>query len=84
MDSWTDKQIQQMIAGGNDASNRFLGARGVEKGREIRSKYNSEPAMLYKEVLKAKVEVSVTFVSISLPDTQIISIQISIIKPRYH
>ncbi len=55
MDSWTPAQLAAMFAGGNDKMNKFLAERGVKKDTPIAQKYNSEVAMLYKEVLKARV-----------------------------
>ena len=62
MDSWTQDQIQLMRLGGNEKCNSFLSkynalckkANGKES--DIHSKYNSAPACLYKDRLKAEVE----------------------------
>lgn len=56
MDSWTPLQLKIMKAGGNDACNSFLQARGVSKNATIQEKYNSDAAALYKEVIKARAE----------------------------
>jgi ADP-ribosylation factor GTPase-activating protein 1 len=49
MDSWTDKQIQMMRAGGNDKCIKFLAQYNVAKNTPIIQKYNTPAAMLYKE-----------------------------------
>lgn len=56
MDSWTEKQLDIMKAGGNDKCNNFLKERGVDPRTPIRAKYESPAAQLYKEVMKARVE----------------------------
>lgn len=56
MDSWTDKQIQQMRLGGNDQFNRFLQQYNVPKTMAILQKYHTPASMLYKDRLSAKVE----------------------------
>lgn len=56
MDSWSDKQLALMKAGGNDKCNEYLKARGINPRTPIKAKYESEAAQLYKEVLKARVE----------------------------
>jgi Putative GTPase activating protein for Arf len=67
MDSWSTDQIRLMKLGGNDRCNAFFVQHGMEKdmihaadddssdrSRIIRQKYDSPPAMLYKQVLKAE------------------------------
>lgn len=49
MDSWSDKQITMMRAGGNDKCVSYLAAAGVSKQTPIAQKYNSPAALLYKE-----------------------------------
>lgn len=56
MDSWTEKQIQQMRLGGNDQFNRFLQQYSVPKTMAIPQKYHTPASMLYKDRLSAKVE----------------------------
>lgn len=56
MDSWTEKQLALMKAGGNDKCNAFLKKHGIDARTPIKEKYESAPAQLYKEVLKARVE----------------------------
>jgi len=56
MDSWTDKQLKVMKTGGNDKCNDFLKMHGIDARTPIKEKYESAPAQLYKEVLKARIE----------------------------
>ena len=56
MDSWTDKQLALMKAGGNDKCNDYLKKHGIDARTPIKQKYESPAAQLYKEVLKARVE----------------------------
>jgi ADP-ribosylation factor GTPase-activating protein 1 len=56
MDSWTEKQLDVMKAGGNDKCNNFLKERGVDPRTPIKAKYESPAAQLYKEVMKARLE----------------------------
>jgi ADP-ribosylation factor GTPase-activating protein 1 len=65
MDKWTERQIHLMKAGGNQQFNDFLRKHGVDVGAfaaspassvSIRSKYDSPPAELYKQVLVARIE----------------------------
>ena len=56
MDSWTDKQLALMKAGGNDKCNAYLQQHGIDKRTPIKQKYEAPAAQLYKEVLKARVE----------------------------
>eukprot|EP00527_Entomoneis_sp_CCMP2396_P004833 CAMPEP_0198141154 /NCGR_PEP_ID=MMETSP1443-20131203/4206_1 /TAXON_ID=186043 /ORGANISM="Entomoneis sp., Strain CCMP2396" /LENGTH=187 /DNA_ID=CAMNT_0043803803 /DNA_START=156 /DNA_END=716 /DNA_ORIENTATION=- len=56
MDSWTEKQIAQMKAGGNDKCEEFLTSHGVSMSSEAREKYDTPAAELYRQVLLARVE----------------------------
>lgn len=56
MDSWTEKQIQQMRLGGNEQFNNFLQQYSVPKSMAIPQKYHTPASMLYKDRLSAKVE----------------------------
>ena len=55
MDSWTDRQLSIMKLGGNQACNDFLANYGVTTN-DIRQKYSSPVAQLYKQVLIARYE----------------------------
>ena len=60
MDNWSEKQIKQMKAGGNQQCNDFLKKYGIpvddKENLTISDKYDSPAAELYKEVLLARVE----------------------------
>ena len=58
LDSWTEKQIQQMRAGGNTRCIEFLKKQGINMSTEtpIREKYDTTAAELYRQVLLARVE----------------------------
>jgi hypothetical protein len=68
MDHWTDAQLACMRMGGNDACNTFLASHGIavvtavdnddntKRRQLIRTKYDSDAALLYQQVLLAKVE----------------------------
>ena len=58
LDSWTDKQIQQMMQGGNEKCREFLTSHGVDMSSEtpLREKYDTPSAELYRQVLLARVE----------------------------
>jgi len=56
MDSWTEKQLQLMKQGGNKKCNDYLKAKGIDPRTDIKEKYESDTAQLYKERLKARVE----------------------------
>lgn len=59
MDSWTEKQISLMKAGGNDACNSYLKRHGVKVdggANGIKEKYDCPAAELYKQVLVARLE----------------------------
>ena len=54
MDSWTEKQLKRMKAGGNNKCNDYLQKHGIGPRTPIKQKYESPVAQLYKEVLKAR------------------------------
>lgn len=67
MDSWTEKQLASMKAGGNQSCIDFLSKHGVvvvvdttttsaAAAPSIKEKYDCPPAELYRQVLKARVE----------------------------
>eukprot|EP01038_Epipyxis_sp_PR26KG_P008669 gene8669-11712_t len=56
MDSWSDKQINMMRAGGNDKCIKFLKQYNVPKDLQIEKKYNSPAALLYRDRISAEVE----------------------------
>jgi ADP-ribosylation factor GTPase-activating protein 1 len=56
MDSWTEKQINAMRAGGNDKFNQFIDQYGVKKTLPIAQKYNTPAVLLYKDRLLASIE----------------------------
>ena len=55
MDSWTDKQIRAMRAGGNKKMNDFLEKHGVPKMKasQIREKYDNDVAEHYRDIIEA-------------------------------
>ena len=55
MDSWTDPQLALMKKGGNANCASYLSKNGILPSTPIKQKYESGPAQLYKEVLKARV-----------------------------
>jgi ADP-ribosylation factor GTPase-activating protein 1 len=55
MDSWTSQQLAIMKSGGNDACRAFLLKHGITT-KDIRERYSSPAAQLYKQVLKARQE----------------------------
>ena len=55
MDSWTPEQLKIMIAGGNSKCASYLSNKGIDKNASIKSKYESDVAQLYKEVLKVSL-----------------------------
>ncbi len=57
MDSWTEKQMGLMKAGGNEELRQWFNQHGVNNSGSIAEKYNSPVAELYKERLLAKYEV---------------------------
>ena len=57
MDSWTDQQLTIMKAGGNQNYKDFISKHGIDvHSASIKEKYDSPPAELYRQVLKARVE----------------------------
>lgn len=63
MDHWTDRQIQLMKTGGNDACRIFLQERGVDltitrpaSRAMIQARYDCPAAVLYKQVLQARAD----------------------------
>ena len=49
-------QLNLMKAGGNAKCAAFLKQKGIDASSPIKQKYESTPAQLYKEILKARVE----------------------------
>lgn len=56
MDSWTPKQLSIMKSGGNMKCASYLTSNGIDASTPIQQKYDTGPAKLYKEVLKARAE----------------------------
>lgn len=56
MDSWNEKQISMMRAGGNDKCINFLKQYNIAKNVPIATKYNSPAALLYRDRILATVE----------------------------
>merc|ERR1740124_1585701 len=56
MDSWTPTQLAIMKAGGNMKCAAYLSSNGINPTVSIQQKYDTIPARLYKEVLKARAE----------------------------
>ncbi|KAF1330867.1 Pde1 suppressor 1 family protein, partial [Globisporangium splendens] len=56
MDSWTDKQVQQMQQGGNDNFREAFAVAGVPTTLSISQKYNTPQAEAYRQRLTALVE----------------------------
>ena len=56
MDSWNDRQISCMRAGGNAKCIDFLNKYGIQKSTDIVRKYKAKAAMSYKEQLEAIVD----------------------------
>eukprot|EP00038_Savillea_parva_P007553 m.170947 g.170947 ORF g.170947 m.170947 type:complete len:252 (+) comp13312_c0_seq1:299-1054(+) len=56
MDKWTEKQIALMRAGGNEALNQFLEARGIPAKGHAAEKYKTPAAELYRVRLDASVD----------------------------
>jgi Putative GTPase activating protein for Arf len=81
MDAWNDQQIALMRVGGNDQCNAFLRRHGIaettldattqgeQRGRIIHDKYDSDAALLYQQVLKAKVDGTPIPTQLSTPRT---------------
>ena len=60
MDSWSEKQIRAMRAGGNRKMNDFFAKQGVPKfnANSIRDKYDNNVAEYYREVIEAARDLS--------------------------
>lgn len=56
MDSWSNDQLKKMQIGGNGKVNAFLQQYGISKDTDIKVKYNSRAAELYREKIKAEME----------------------------
>lgn len=56
MDSWSDLQLRKMDAGGNDALNSFLAQYGISKETDIKLKYNTRAAEVYRGKIQALSE----------------------------
>eukprot|EP00243_Klebsormidium_subtile_P004651 TRINITY_DN187_c0_g1_i1.p1 TRINITY_DN187_c0_g1~~TRINITY_DN187_c0_g1_i1.p1 ORF type:complete len:513 (+),score=79.72 TRINITY_DN187_c0_g1_i1:357-1895(+) len=56
MDSWSDLQLRKMDAGGNDALNSFLAQYGISKETDIKTKYNTRAAEVYRGKIQALSE----------------------------
>lgn len=56
MDSWQEKQLDLMKAGGNGKCASYLSANGILPSTPIKAKYESPVAQHYKEVLKARAQ----------------------------
>lgn len=56
MDSWSDIQLKKMDAGGNLALIEFLNQYGIPKETEIKAKYNSKAAEVYRQKIQLLAE----------------------------
>jgi len=60
MDSWSDKQLQSMKLGGNDACRDFFAKYGfvIELNRtsNLKDRYDTPAGELYRQIIKARVE----------------------------
>jgi len=56
MDSWNERQIQMMKAGGNEKCINFLAQYNVPKSMAIAMKYNTPAALLYRDRITATVD----------------------------
>ena len=56
MDSWSDAQLRKMRAGGNGTLNAWLAQHGVPKTCDIKSKYNSKAAEVFRDRVKVMAE----------------------------
>lgn len=56
MDAWNPDQLKRMQKGGNAKLNSFLLEYGIQKGMDIKEKYNSKAAEFYREKLRAEVD----------------------------
>lgn len=50
MDAWTENEIKAMREGGNQALNDFFEKYNVPKTMQIKQKYNTAAAELYREM----------------------------------
>mmetsp|Transcript_9445 Transcript_9445/g.28713 ORF Transcript_9445/g.28713 Transcript_9445/m.28713 type:complete len:480 (-) Transcript_9445:182-1621(-) len=56
MDSWNPDQLKKMQMGGNGRLNSFLKPYGVDKYMDIKDKYNTKAAEIFRDMLRAEVE----------------------------
>jgi len=56
MDSWSEKQLRRMIAGGNAPCQAFFEQNGVQMSTPIKTKYHTKVAELYKQKIDALAE----------------------------
>jgi len=49
MDSWSEKQLRRMMAGGNSAFTNFFRQQGIAPNTPIRDKYNNRAAEVYRD-----------------------------------
>ncbi|KYQ93843.1 putative alpha-amylase [Tieghemostelium lacteum] len=56
MDQWSDKQLEMMIAGGNNNCKEFFKKHGVPEDATIKNKYSTRGAALYKDKISAMAE----------------------------
>lgn len=56
MDAWSQDQLKKMQLGGNDKMNDFFGKYGISKNTDIKEKYNSTAAEIYRDKLRADVD----------------------------
>lgn len=56
MDAWNPDQLKRMQLGGNGQFNAFMAKYGVAKNTEIKQKYNTKAAEIYREVIRAQLE----------------------------
>ncbi|GAX74151.1 hypothetical protein CEUSTIGMA_g1600.t1 [Chlamydomonas eustigma] len=56
MDGWSADQLKKMQLGGNGRLNGFLKQYGVDKNMDIKDKYNSKAAEIFRDMLRAEVE----------------------------
>ena len=54
MDSWKSEELNKMKAGGNSKLNDFLGQYGVAKETDIKTKYNTRAAEVYRDKIKTE------------------------------
>lgn len=56
MDSWNDAQLKKMTSGGNAALIAHFKSYGIDKSTDIKLKYHSKAAAVYKDKLAAAAE----------------------------